>query len=336
MTYPIDVVVAVTYRCQARCRMCSVWQIQEHHDVEPDVYAKLPLTLRDVNISGGEPFLRRDLEKIVTVIHRRLPRARIVISTNGLMGEGLLVRAEKILAINPRVGFAFSIDGIGAMHDEIRGIPGGYERTLAAVRALKKAGIENLRIAYTLTSRNADHLGKVYDLACNLGVEFTMQVSHDSDFYFGSHDLNVVGNDPKQMSESHLSGQFRRIIRGELASWKLRRWGRAFLFAGSHQLATRGTRPFGARPGFDFFFLDPRGDVYPSVIHNHVMGNLARDDFDTIWGSDRSEEVRRKCAEEAKPYWLGCMLRKALLEHRLQIGFWVLKHKFLPFLDPVK
>jgi MoaA/NifB/PqqE/SkfB family radical SAM enzyme len=327
MTYPIDTVIAVTYRCQSRCRMCSIWQTEGCEEVSPEVYAGLPTTLRDVNISGGEPFLRTDLAEIVRVIRRRLPRSRIVVSTNALLGESLVPRALELTRIDPRIGFGISIDGIGEMQDFMRGVGGAYDKALAVVEGLKDGGVRNIRLAYTLTRENPDHMIKVYELARELDVQFTMSLAHDSDFFFGSHDTTVVGGPHVQSME--MQRDFETIIRGELSTYRLKSWGKAFIYQGMYEVLTEGRRPFPNRPGVDFFYLDPSGDIYPSVVHNFIMGNLAEQGFRSIWISERSDEIRSECAEDPKPYWMGCMLRKALLDHRFRIGLWALKNKFL-------
>ncbi len=61
---PVDAVIAVTYRCNARCAMCGIWKSQPGPDLPPEVYRKLPSSLRDVNLTGGEPFLRDDLAAV--------------------------------------------------------------------------------------------------------------------------------------------------------------------------------------------------------------------------------------------------------------------------------
>ncbi|MEJ2721495.1 MAG: radical SAM protein [bacterium] len=329
MSYPIDAVVAVTYKCQARCRMCSIWKIREHHDIPPETYRKLPTTLKDVNLSGGEPYLRKDLAEILRVVHDHLPHARIVVSSNGFLGERLIPRALELYEIFPKIGFGFSIDGIGEKHDFIRGIPGGFEKTVGVVKALKKEGVENIRIAYTLTTENPDHMIKVYELAKELGVQYTMSVSHDSEFYFGEHRSTLITEATPQYSSEELRDHFRQIITSELSAFHWKRWGRAFGIYGMYRLITDGEPLFYSRPGVDYFYLDPKGDVYPSVIHNYVMGNIARDDFATVWNSRLADDARRKCEEEHRPYWMGCMLRKALLDHRVDIGMWVLQNKLL-------
>jgi MoaA/NifB/PqqE/SkfB family radical SAM enzyme len=328
MRQPVDAVIAVTYRCQARCRMCSIWQIKEHHDVPPAVYEKIPTTLNDVNISGGEPFLRKDLSDIVATVHARVPRARMVVSTNAFLGKSLIPRALELREINPKIGFGISVDGVGEMHDYVRGIDGGFDKIVTVVKGLKAEGISNLRIAYTLTTENSDHLIKVYELAKELGVQFTMQVSHDSEFFFGHNDSSVVKDRHPLFGSEQMRADFETIINSELSSFNLKRLGKAFLYYGSFKLAAEGKQLFPSRPGSDFFYLDPKGDVYPSVLHNYIMGNLARDDFDTVWHSEQAEEVRRRVEQDEMPYWLGCMLRQALLDNKFQIGAWALKHKF--------
>ncbi len=329
MRYPIDAVIAVTYRCQAKCRMCSIWKIEEYEEIPPDIYKKLPRTLRDVNISGGEPFLRTDLEEIVKTVHERLPGSRIIVSSNGLIGERIVPTALKLKEIFPRIGFAFSIDGVGEMQDYIRGVEGAYERVITAVKGVRDGGVSNIRIAYTLTSENPDHMIKVYRLAEELGVQFTMQVSHESDFFFGKNESAVIKSNTGNFSNEQLKRDFETIINGELSSYNLKRWGKAFIHYGSYLLASEGKQLFSSCPGEDFFYLDPRGDIYPSVLHDYIMGNLAEDSFDTIWKSGKSDTVRGKCLNDKTPYWMGCLLRKALLKHKFQIGFWALKNKFL-------
>jgi MoaA/NifB/PqqE/SkfB family radical SAM enzyme len=308
--------------------MCSIWQIKDHEDVPPAVYEKLPKTLNDVNISGGEPFLRKDLADIVAVVHGRLPHARMVVSTNAFLGKALIPRALELREIKRDIGFGISVDGVGEMHDFVRGIEGGFDKIVTVVKGLKAEGIRNLRIAYTLTTENPDEMIKVYELAKELGVQFTMQLAHDSDLYFGRHDSTIVKERHPLYGSDKVRGDFETIINGELSSFNLKRLVKAFGYFGMYKLAAEGEQLFPSRPGVDYFFLDPRGDVYPSVLHNFVMGNLAESDFDTVWNSQQADEARKKAVDDPMPYWVGCMLRKAFLDHKFQIGAWALKHKF--------
>ena len=84
---PTDVSVITTYRCQMRCKMCNIWQnpTKIEEEIKPQELEILPDNLRFANVTGGEPFLRNDLEDIVSVLFTKAPR--IVISTSGYWVE---------------------------------------------------------------------------------------------------------------------------------------------------------------------------------------------------------------------------------------------------------
>ncbi len=77
--------LALTYRCNAHCTMCDVWRLSDHgYELEPELFAKFPTCLRNVNITGGEPFMRKEIAQIIGVLRKSNPKLRMVISTNGL------------------------------------------------------------------------------------------------------------------------------------------------------------------------------------------------------------------------------------------------------------
>ncbi len=80
VTYPSDVSIITTYRCQMRGKMCDIWGnlTGKAHKITSNELKLLP-NFKFVNIAGGEPFVRRDLEDIVEVMHKK--SLSIVIST---------------------------------------------------------------------------------------------------------------------------------------------------------------------------------------------------------------------------------------------------------------
>ena len=265
---PIDCVLAITYNCNARCTMCDIWKIKNFPELPPEEYLKLPNTLRDVNISGGEPFLRKDIADIIANVVKAAPKARMVISTNGFLTDLVAQRMKKILEIKPDIGVAVSIDGIGEMHDEVRGIPGGFKRDMETIQMLKKLGMRNLRLAFTITERNVNHFSKVYDLTRELDIQFTHSYAQSSEFYFGGKRNKT--NPRREL----LDNEYGYILRRELGSWDPKRWARAFFAHGMHSFITSKTPVLSNAPGRDFFYLDPNGVIYPSVVHNIPMGNI--------------------------------------------------------------
>ena len=154
----------ITGRCNLRCRHCY----RTEGDVEPlsteavtdiiDQFAELVRQYNaihgirkrgHINITGGEPFFRRDILQIL----EKLGSLRDTLSY-GILTNGSLLEEPHILALK-ETGAAFvqlSIDGDRATHDALRA-PGDWDRTMAMARRLEKSGIRTY-ISFTANREN--------------------------------------------------------------------------------------------------------------------------------------------------------------------------------------
>lgn len=303
---PVDAVLAVTYRCNARCVMCGIWKLKPGPEPRPETYAKLPAGLRNVNLTGGEPFLRDDLAEVHAAVKSACPRARTVISTNGILTKRVVASVRQIASVEPAVGIAVSVDGPPNVHDRLRGMPGVFDKAVATIKTLQDTGFTNLRIAFTATRSNALHLTETYALAKDLGVQFTCAVEHSSEHYFHSDHA------PKPLPLEDLRPQFEQVMQEELRSFSPKRWARAWFMQGLYDFASGRGRPLPCRAGSDFFFMDPSADVYACNARPLRMGNLAEQDFDTLWHSPEAEAARREVARCRPGCWMICTARTAI------------------------
>ena len=99
---PTDMCIIVTYRCPMQCRMCNIWKnpTEKDKEITPMEMERLP-KVKFINITGGEPFVREDLEDIVKVAFKKSPR--VVISTSGWFEERIIRLAEKFPKIGIRI-----------------------------------------------------------------------------------------------------------------------------------------------------------------------------------------------------------------------------------------
>ncbi len=164
---PTDVSVIVTYRCQMRCKMCGIWE--NPTEPEKEIKAKeleiLP-KLKFANITGGEPFLRNDLEEIVEVLYTKAPR--IVISTSGYWTEKTVEMAKRF----PNIGIRVSIEGMEQTNNFLRGREDGYERGLGTLKLLHEMGIKDIGFGQTLSNHNSNDLIPLYELGRTMNFEF--------------------------------------------------------------------------------------------------------------------------------------------------------------------
>ena len=170
--YPFSLVVSVSFRCNSKCRTCDVWRkTNDDMTVEEwdQVFAHLGRTPFYITFTGGEPFLRKDLDEMVLSAYRRCHPAVITIPTNGLLTDRVAERVERICRECPgsQIGINLSLDGIGDEHDDIRGVAGNWERSIATWEKLKilQRAYPNLVLSvHTVVSRfNQDRFRAIYD-----------------------------------------------------------------------------------------------------------------------------------------------------------------------------
>lgn len=317
--YPTDAIIALTYRCDARCQMCNIWQLKPQEFLSVDDYAKVPSTLRDVNISGGEAFMRQEVVDIVRVIHQKCDDPHIVVSTNGFRTEHIVSSMEELRRTIPDIGIGVSLDGIGEVHDRIRGIRGAYDKALATLRQLRERDFTNIRIGFTAMNDNVDEMRKVYDLAGELGVQFTTSVAQNSDIYFSTQaNDNVMNGD--------LSDALGYVMKHELMSYHPKRWMRAYFESGSLKFNEEGRRILKCSAALDFFYLAPEGVVYPCLTIPTPMGDLRGRSFEDVWESEEADKVRRE-VDGCEKCWMICTARTALKRNLPKALAWIAKEK---------
>jgi len=316
---PIDCVAAVTYRCNSRCVMCDIWKsdARQERELKPADYRWLPKSLRSINVSGGEPFLRDDIVEIVEVMRERCPKARIVISTNGLQPDRIVAAVERM----PEVAIRVSIDGVGEAHDAVRGIPGAYDRAMETVERLRDIGVADLGLAATATDTNVGDVTRVRDRTKELGLKFSVTAAHSSPIFFGDHAV-------ERPHSAESVGEMVAIMREHLRSWRPLDWAKAYYVRGLIEYIRGRPRRLPCRAGTDFFFLDPWGDVYPCNIGGTLIGNIREGSFEEI--RRRSwNRVREKVDACEVQCWMVCTVGPPMKRRPLKPMMWMLGAKLL-------
>lgn len=277
----MDGIVAVTYRCNAKCTMCHTWRhpSEREREITANDLGSLPPMVR-LNITGGEPFLREDLGAILAVVKRKAKR--VVISTNGL----LTGRTLAVMGDHRDVGVRISIDGMEETHDGIRGFRGAHRKALETLRRLKELGIRDLGIAVTISDRNADQLVPLFRLAEEFRVELATAVLHNA-YYFHKEDNEIT-------DRAEVENGVRELLRAYLESSRPKNWFRAYFSQGIIDHIHGAPRALKCTMGTDSFFIDPYGDVRPCNVMDHPFGNIREKPFPEIWAGPEAEEARSR------------------------------------------
>ncbi|HSV26806.1 MAG TPA: radical SAM protein, partial [Sedimentisphaerales bacterium] len=118
-----------------------------------------------VLFSGGEPLMRQDLFELIA--YAALKGLRTVISTNGTLLDADTGKRLKDMNVS-YVGI--SLDGIGAVNDEFRGVAGAFDKAVRGIEAAQSSGLRTgLRL--TLTRRSVEELEGIFGFIGSHGIE---------------------------------------------------------------------------------------------------------------------------------------------------------------------
>ena len=310
--------VIVTYRCNAHCNMCDCFKdpTRPEEEITLKEIRKLP-EMAFTNITGGEPFIRKDIPEIVEELYKKSDR--IVISTNGYFTDRILSLCERF----PRVGIRISIEGLQETNDAIRGIPDGFNRGYNTLKKLVEMRHPDVGFGMTVQDMNCEDLVPLYNISDELGMEFATATLHNS-FYFRKTN-NKIDNKLK------VSRNFEKLINELLSSKSPKKWFRAYFNHGLINYIYGNKRLLPCDMSKSAFFIYSFCDVIPcnGMAQKAVMGNLREQNWDELWNSEKAEKVRectRKCERNC---WMIGSASPAMHKYIWVPGWWVIKHKFL-------
>jgi len=179
----IEVVVfPCTYKCNGHCIMCTIYNRKEQDmsiDFFEPFFAHPELhNLKSINLTGGEPTLRKDLPELTKMIFSHCHSLKeIIINTNGFCTAQVLKQIIDIYDIlNPgiKIWVYVSLDSVDSKAEIIRGVPKAHINAMKTIEklVLLKRKLPNLQvgISCTITSVNYDKLEDVYQYASKLDI----------------------------------------------------------------------------------------------------------------------------------------------------------------------
>lgn len=294
----------VTYKCNSRCRMCGIWKSFEPSSLRRELKIEDIKKVFDntffseisfISLGGGEPFLRDDIDEVVSAIAEGCPKLNsITIPTNGLTPQTSL-KVRKILEkighkINLSIGV--SIDGVGEMHNYGRGREDAFEKCIKLINELKKIECEyiNLKVGFgsMILPWNVNNLSDLVKLASEMNLpkpQFWMPLVLES--YF----RNVEQKSELKFNEE----EFQKAI-DFLKGYDYRRDFYAFYAENLSRIRQGGKRIVPCFWGYSFLFIDPYGDVYPcsyTCNEEYRLGNILIDEPSEFWFSKKAEKIRQ-------------------------------------------
>ncbi len=314
---PIIITYSVTAACQSKCRTCNIgikWlqdPARSSTDLSTEEIEKVFSNIGPTylfNVSGGEPFLRKDIPQIVELACKYLKPKIIHIPTNALMPQKIDRLARQCLEViqqnNPAIQFSIkpSIDGVGERHDEVRGVKGNFDRLKKTIELLKQIEIEypnfHLELGTVISNFNKTHLSEIEDFVHSLGVQsYRNEIAEQRAEFFN------IGEDitPDAATYEVLINEFSRKTRENMKQKRrlarITESMRLVYYELVVRILKEKRQVIPCLGGISNVHINHDGQIWPCCVlgYDKPMGSLRDFDYDfrRLWASPQAQEVRQ-------------------------------------------
>ena len=309
---PISLVHFVTNRCNARCSFCFIdfdnpktFEGELSLEEIDKLTKNLGSSLLNVNLTGGEPFARKDLIDIAKSYLKNSTIQSIYVTTNASLPDRIKKFAEEISLFSPdtELTFQISVDDFPKNHDRVRKIKDLFDKCIESYRILKNFGPKiNPVISITVTQENCDNIKEIFkylnedckieSIKCCIvrdeGVYKTPPEKKRKIYDAYNWLTNEIKNKTKTKQIINYNSQ---SIQGKLhkkkdvISWEMVK---------QMYMEPKFISPCHA--GGLFGIISANGMIYPcEILENKLLGNLRDNDMDfmKIWKNKDTKETKK-------------------------------------------
>lgn len=297
-----------TLRCNLQCRHCGSdckvtalvkdMPKEDFGKVLDSVAAKMNPHEVMINITGGEPLMRPDLEECGRMIYEKgFPW--------GMVTNGYLLTPERYQSLlqSGLRAMTISLDGLGEDHDWMRGREGSFERAAAAIKMVIDSGEVEFDVVTCVNRRSYPHLAEIRDFLIGLGLKgwrlFTVfpvgRAAKDPD-------LQLTKEEHIGLMEFIRDTRREGVIKAEFACEG---------FLGNYEGDVRG-HFYLCQAGVTIGSVLADGSISacPSIRADYTQGNIYEDDFMEVWehryGPYRDRTWMKKDACASCKFWKYC------------------------------
>src|SRR3989344_2129511 len=290
---PAWIVYFPTDYCNYKCKHCFLENKPDKNEMTYEEIMKIFSSSKflkhtRIGISGGEPFLRKDIVKVLSGISHL--GYNLEITTSG----GFPERVQQFLlqADCSKVDIAISIDGLKDVHDKIRG-RGAFGKAMKTLEIVKESGVHLFQVNTVIQKTNMHQLKEIRTYFSGLGVKY---------HFF----IPLLSTSNKRVA--YTDAEIEKMLPYIHYRFDLK------------YLLTRGNfRIKDCHAGQNTCFIDPMGKVYSCLTgqrfffprKNYFMGDLRKLDyqFDELWISEQANQAR-KDVKRCEGCYNGCEVHR--------------------------
>ncbi len=188
--------------CNSKCEMCNIWKNEPEKTLSCDelrgiLSDSLFDNLTHVGITGGEPSLNTNLADLVSVIVEKRSVVGVSVITNAVALSSVISRidqcAQVCKAANKHFSVMVSIDGVGEVHNRVRGKSHNFSNAIQAFEHFKSQGYET-SFGSTITKTNCMQADAFLDYAIEHNMYGRFRVAENINRLYNESCSNVIRN----------------------------------------------------------------------------------------------------------------------------------------------
>lgn len=302
---PPFLVLFINSICNLTCDHCFYWRdLNQRNDLSYDEIRKLsedlgPLEI--LNLSGGEPFIRKEFADIVKLFVRNNGVRQVYVPSNGYFTERTEKALRSVLEEKDLMLFAveISLDGMPAYHDRFRGNDKSFKKAMETYDMLARLQEEDPRLRiHSISTATNQNLSEIWQLT---------EYLHERCPRMDHHNLAIIRGDRKDPSLLTPPIEHYRALSEHVRHvWADRDEGRfgsivePMLQWAKTESVLRTKQVVPCKAGVLSGVVYANGDVSACEMHE-PLGNLREASFRQIWNSDKARTLREQVA--AKSCW---------------------------------
>jgi len=330
LSKPYKLTFAVTYKCNYRCLHCNIWKKKVENELtlnEISEFSRNYPYFKWFNLTGGEPFLRRDFVDIVKILKENSTRPILFnTTTNGFNPSFIYEKVKEIVDLKmPKSVVVVSLDGYKELHERIRGVKGSFEKAVETFSLLKNLSNDfknfTTYLGYTLSHFNAGNFLKTFFEVKKLIKNISLDDFHINIYHISAHYYSNASEGIKE--EEMIKEELSKLIKLKtIAKTKPINFIDNIYLKKAYEYLKTNKTPFSCKALTSSVFIDSLGYVYPCTIWNFPLGNLRENNYDLekILSSEKSKTARLRAIKLKCPNcWTPCEAYQTIMGNALRL-----------------
>ena len=295
---PPFMIIFINSICNLTCEHCFYWRnLNQRDDLTFEEFKRLSLELgnfENLNLSGGEPFIRTEFAEICRLFLDNNHVKRVYVPTNGYFTDRTEKQLHGVFESKTLDSFVceLSLDGMPQYHDRFRGNPKSFAKAMETYDMLAEMQAREPRLRiHANTVAMSENMGEIWRLT---------EYLHERCPRMEHHNLAIIRGDRKNPSlQGPALEQYKNLYSHIADVWRDREESRfgaivePMLQWAKVKTIERGEQYVPCTAGILTGVVYANGGV--SICENHPpLGNLREKSFFAIWDSDEAKVLRAR------------------------------------------